>query len=360
MAEWTIDNYDGRDSYEELHLEIDERHLIEPELKHEEFHKMRKTMVIIEGEMDEALAEHRHTPTKAKKKEWHDLKNVVLSMCDDYLFYTDIHDAKSNIQEGELKVEIRDDHVVSKPEVSQNALKEEFVNESEKDDATQYQEVELTTTLLRSGRKSAEEFHHVPGDQEDLVDRNGRVKMNPRGANVKQQGWSDTTQAYKIKGWSDMEIDEDLATENHIGCFFKGQAMQKKRRTLAQEEEDSDDEPEQMVCNMTGQKWERLLFPIIIDSGGCASVVPIDWCSHIPVQPTQGSETGTFFRVANGVEIPNEGERLISMMTREGVMRDMKFIVCPVTNALGSVSQMCKTGHRLVFKFLWGYEGSYI
>ena len=60
------------------------------------------------------------------------------------------------------------------------------------------------------------------------------------------------------------------------------------------------------------------------------------------------------------MKIPNEGERLVSMMTREGMMRDMKFTVCPVTKALGSVSQMCKSGHRVVFNPPWEEEGSYI
>ena len=48
------------------------------------------------------------------------------------------------------------------------------------------------------------------------------------------------------------------------------------------------------------------------------------------------------------------------MMTKEGTMRDMRFTVCPVTKALGSVSQMCRTGHRVVFNSAWDPEGSYI
>ena len=47
-------------------------------------------------------------------------------------------------------------------------------------------------------------------------------------------------------------------------------------------------------------------------------------------------------------------------MTREGAVRDMKFEVCNVTRALGSVSQMCKAGHRVVFNPPWDPSGSYI
>ena len=48
------------------------------------------------------------------------------------------------------------------------------------------------------------------------------------------------------------------------------------------------------------------------------------------------------------------------MMTREGNMRDMRFTVCDVSQPLGSVSQMCRVGHRVVFNPPWGPERSYI
>ena len=48
------------------------------------------------------------------------------------------------------------------------------------------------------------------------------------------------------------------------------------------------------------------------------------------------------------------------MMTQEGALRDMKFTVCDVSKALGSVSQMCRSGHKVVFNPPWDQEGSYI
>ena len=38
----------------------------------------------------------------------------------------------------------------------------------------------------------------------------------------------------------------------------------------------------------------------------------------------------------------------------------MRFTVCDVFKAFGSVSQMCRTGHRVVFNPPWNSEGSYI
>ena len=48
------------------------------------------------------------------------------------------------------------------------------------------------------------------------------------------------------------------------------------------------------------------------------------------------------------------------MMTKEGVLRDMNFTVCGVSKALGSVSQMCRAGHKVVFNPPGDPDGSYI
>ena len=129
-------------------------------------------------------------------------------------------------------------------------------------------------------------------------------------------------------------------------------------------EEDSEDESEreseQMICNMTGNKWEDVSFPVIIGSGACASVMPTSWCPHIDTTGTPASRAKEFFRAANGHKIYNEGEKMVTMMTREGAQRDMRFKVCDVSKTLGSVSQMCQTGHRVAFNPPWEPEGSYI
>ena len=41
-------------------------------------------------------------------------------------------------------------------------------------------------------------------------------------------------------------------------------------------------------------------------------------------------------------------------------MRDMEFTSCEVSKAFGSVSQICRAGHRVVYKPSWSEEGSYI
>ena len=75
---------------------------------------------------------------------------------------------------------------------------------------------------------------------------------------------------------------------------------------------------------------------------------------------TPQSRAKEYFRAANGEKIFNEGRKIVSLMTREGIMRDMNFTSCEVAKALGSVSQICKVGHRVVFNPPWDKQGSYI
>ena len=72
----------------------------------------------------------------------------------------------------------------------------------------------------------------------------------------------------------------------HVGIPYQSCARYSKKLVdlgyrvcvVDQIEDDSDDEESEsesfgMVCNMTGEQWEILPFPVIIDSGACASVM---------------------------------------------------------------------------------------
>ena len=175
-------------------------------------------------------------------------------------------------------------------------------------------------------------------------------------------------QRYSIKGWcSDQGIEIQTGTDaetvkkqeisnRYLHCLCKN-----NRPTRSPSEEDDDDvDGEQFVCIMKGREWEPLPYPIIIDSGASASTLPKEWCQHVKLWETNESKSGQSFNAANGESIPNLGRRSVTLMSREGAIRDMKFEVCGVTRALGSVSQMCRAGHRAVFNPPWESEGSYI
>ena len=107
--------------------------------------------------------------------------------------------------------------------------------------------------------------------------------------------WCRTKQAYTLK------VEWSRDGEGHVASFMLGGSERYKRRKQRRESvdsEDSEDEEDQLVCNMTGENWEELPFFVIIDSGACASVMPVNWCPHVDVMSTLQPRAREFFRAA--------------------------------------------------------------
>lgn len=153
--------------------------------------------------------------------------------------------------------------------------------------------------------------------------------------------WRPNGQQYHVKGWD----PEDKGEGGVLICMWKN-----KKPTRGRVDDESGEEGgDHLICTMRGTEWEPMPYPITIDSGASASILPKQCCQHVTLFETDGPRSGQTFNAANGQEIHNSGRRSVSFMTREGAIRDMKFEVCNVTRALGSVSQMCRAGHRVTF-----------
>ena len=59
-------------------------------------------------------------------------------------------------------------------------------------------------------------------------------------------------------------------------------------------------------------------------------------------------------------KIYNKRENVVTTMSRQGHLRNMRLTSCDVERALGSVSAICKQGHTVVFNSLDHPDGSYI
>ena len=68
------------------------------------------------------------------------------------------------------------------------------------------------------------------------------------------------------------------------------------------------------------------------------------------------SKRGVEYEVANGVRIPNLGEKKFVGVSNEGISRKLTAQVCEVNKGLLSVSKMTNGGSRVVFDS----DGSYI
>ena len=83
MESWSIDNYDGQGSYVELNMKLIARHKSEPPLEPIHFQQMRRHMLAIELEMDDPLNTDE-LMTKEREREWKGLRDLAISICDDY------------------------------------------------------------------------------------------------------------------------------------------------------------------------------------------------------------------------------------------------------------------------------------
>ena len=59
---------------------------------------------------------------------------------------------------------------------------------------------------------------------------------------------------------------------------------------------------------------------------------------------------GVRYEIANGIRIPNLGEKEFTGLTEDGVQSTLIAQVCKANKGLLSVRQMTKNGHRVVFE----------
>ena len=94
-------------------------------------------------------------------------------------------------------------------------------------------------------------------------------------------------------------------------------------------------------------EWEKLT--AILDSGASVTVVPPSVGREYEITRGDAAAAGVRYEIADGNEIPNLGEKLLPIMTREGTWRSLKAEVADISRPLQSVRSLIKTGHRVVF-----------
>ena len=108
----------------------------------------------------------------------------------------------------------------------------------------------------------------------------------------------------------------------------------------------------------TSETFDDMKYPIIVDSGAAESVLPTNWCPQAAI--IKGPKYGAQYSAANGGKIKNEGERTVTMVTRDEQWCDFKFQVADIARPLASVDKLCEAGHSVVFNPSWDKRGSYI
>ena len=100
--------------------------------------------------------------------------------------------------------------------------------------------------------------------------------------------------------------------------------------------------------------WEEI--ELAVDSGATETVVGEDMLHSIKTTEGESFKRAVEYEVANGVTIPNLGEKCFVAVAEEGQRRKMRAQVCSVNKALLGVSRMVQAGNRVVFE----QSGSYV
>ena len=109
------------------------------------------------------------------------------------------------------------------------------------------------------------------------------------------------------------------------------------------------------VLNSIGDDgWEEV--ELAVDSGASETVVSEDMISSAEIKQGLASKRGVQYEVANGVRIPNLGEKRFVATSEEGIKRHITAQVCEVNKGRLSVRRMVQAGNPVVFN----HRGSYI
>ena len=99
--------------------------------------------------------------------------------------------------------------------------------------------------------------------------------------------------------------------------------------------------------NEAEEQWVAVEFAV--DSGATDTVMNEEALECVETKPGPAFQKGVEYEVANGIKIPNEGEKEFTGISNEGVTRTMKAQICAVTKSLLSVKRIVGSGHRVVF-----------
>ena len=122
--------------------------------------------------------------------------------------------------------------------------------------------------------------------------------------------------------YDDPGLSETIAKKQHQGRI---QSQTHKHRTMSARLNSRDDGNEVNLCPLErgkmlgsteeGEEWRLMPRPLVIDSGAAETVLPTDWFTGHELKETEESRGGQFYVCAGGKEIPNYGERTLTLST---------------------------------------------
>ena len=151
------------------------------------------------------------------------------------------------------------------------------------------------------------------------------------------------------------ELEEELKRREEKLVKKIDEAKEKHKRPRSQELNYCVAIEPEGFNNLEAADWE--LITMYVDSGATETVLTQNMLSMLDLRESLQSKRGVEYEVANGIKIPNMGEKNFIGHTGEGHARNLTAQVCEVNNALLSVSKLVKAGNKVVFG---DTDGNYI
>ena len=92
--------------------------------------------------------------------------------------------------------------------------------------------------------------------------------------------------------------------------------------------------------------WETVT--VTVDSGAANNVAPKNAFLWIKLEENEDSRNGRFYTTANGKRVYVLGEKTVTIKTKEGIVKKIKFQICDVTRILISVGKITKADNEVV------------
>ena len=103
-------------------------------------------------------------------------------------------------------------------------------------------------------------------------------------------------------------------------------------------------------CNSLGNSEDWVKVEFAVDSGATETVMSETMLENVETKEGAASRRGVLYEVANGVRIPNEGEkRFVAYTNEHSDGKEVVAQICNVNKALLSVRRMVAAGNMVVF-----------
>ena len=113
-------------------------------------------------------------------------------------------------------------------------------------------------------------------------------------------------------------------------------------------------EPKEIMAVTDNDGW--MTIDLAVDSVATETVLNEDMLEGIETTIGEANKRGVEYEVANGIRIPNLGEKVFKGHSDDGIIKSLTAQVCDVNKALLSVRRIVENGHKVVFD----KSGSYI